>query len=144
MIEAIMYMGIGFLLGGLVGLMVVPLVHNRAVRLTIRRLQAAIPQTMAEIEADKDLLRAELALSTRRFEMNIEKVKASNADLLVKLDKRNEIINRLKNQHDAEKAKVRDLTTEIEDLKKRLTPIVKRPDAKLHVVRQMIPRRRYR
>ena len=144
MIEAIMYMGIGFLLGGLVGLMVVPLVHNRAVRLTIRRLQAAIPQTMAEIEADKDLLRAEFAMSTRRFEMNIEKVKASNAGLLVKLDKRNEIINRLKNQHDAEKAKVRDLTTEIEDLKKRLTPIVKRPDAKLHVVRQMIPRRRYR
>ena len=144
MIEAIMYMGIGFLLGGLVGLMIVPLVHNRAVRLTIRRLQAAIPQTMAEIEADKDLLRAELAMSTRRFEMNIEKVKASNAGLLVKLDKRNEIINRLKNQHDAEKAKVRDLTTEIEDLKKRLTPIVKRPDAKLHVVRQMIPRRRYR
>ena len=144
MIEAIMYMGIGFLLGGLVGLMVVPLVHNRAVRLTIRRLQAAIPQTMAEIEADKDLLRAEFAMSTRRFEMNIEKVKASNAGLLVKLDKRNEIINRLKNQHDAEKAKVRDLTTEIEDLKKRLTPIVKRRDAKLHVVRQMIPRRRYR
>ena len=144
MIEAIMYMGIGFLLGGLVGLMIVPLVHNRAVRLTIRRLQAAIPQTMAEIEADKDLLRAELAMSTRRFEMNIEKVKASNAGLLVKLDKRNEIINRLKNQHDAKKAKVRDLTTEIEDLKKRLTPIVKRPDAKLHVVRQMIPRRRYR
>ena len=144
MIEAIMYMGIGFLLGGLVGLMVVPLVHNRAVRLTIRRLQAAIPQTMAEIEADKDLLRAEFAMSTRRFEMNIEKVKASNAGLLVKLDKRNEIINRLKNQHDAKKAKVRDLTTEIEDLKKRLTPIVKRPDAKLHVVRQMIPRRRYR
>jgi len=144
MIEAIMYMGIGFLLGGLVGLMVVPLVHNRAVRLTIRRLQAAIPQTIAEIEADKDLLRAEFAMSTRRFEMNIEKVKASNAGLLVKLDKRNEIINRLKNQHHAEKAKVRDLTTEIEDLKKRLTPIVKRPDAKLHVVRQMIPRRRYR
>lgn len=139
-----MYMGIGFLFGGLVGLMVVPLVHNRAVRLTIRRLQAAIPQTIAEIEADKDLLRAEFAMSTRRFEMNIEKVKASNAGLLVKLDKRNEIINRLKNQHHAEKAKVRDLTTEIEDLKKRLTPIVKRPDAKLHVVRQMIPRRRYR
>ena len=139
-----MYMGIGFLLGGLVGLMVVPLVHNRAVRLTIRRLQAAIPQTMAEIEADKDLLRAELAMSTRRFEMNIEKVKASNAGLLVKLDKRNEIINRLKNQHDAKKAKVRDLTTEIGNLKKRLTPIVKRRDAKLHVVRQMIPRRRYR
>jgi hypothetical protein len=75
MIESIMYMGIGFLLGGLVGLIVVPLVHDRAVRLTIRRLEAAVPLTMAEIEANKDLLRAEFAMSMRRFELNIEKVK---------------------------------------------------------------------
>jgi hypothetical protein len=144
MIESIMYMGIGFLLGGLVGLIVVPLVHDRAVRLTIRRLKASVPQTMEEIEADKDLLRAEFAMSTRRFEMNIEKVKEKNASLLVQLGKRNEIINRLKIQHDAEKLKVLDLTTQVEDLKKQLPPAVKRPDAKVHVVRRMIPRRHYR
>jgi len=38
----------------LVGLMIVPLVHNRAVRLTTRRLEAATPLSMAEIQADKD------------------------------------------------------------------------------------------
>jgi predicted nucleic acid-binding Zn-ribbon protein len=144
MIEPIMYVGIGFLLGGLVGLIVVPLVHDRAVRLTIRRLEASVPQTMEEIAADEDLLRAEFAMSTRRFEMNIEKVKEKNASLLMQLGKRNEIINRLKIQHDAEKAKVLDLTTQVEDLKKQLPPTVKRPDAKVHVVRQMIPRRHYR
>jgi predicted nucleic acid-binding Zn-ribbon protein len=144
MIEPIMYMSIGFLLGGLVGLIVVPLVHDRAVRLTIRRLEASVPQTMEEIAADKDLLRAEFAMSTRRFEMNIEKVKEKNASLLMQLGKRNEIINRLKIQHDAEKAKVLDLTTQVEDLKKQLPPTVKRLDAKVHVVRQMIPRRHYR
>ena len=36
MIESIMYMGIGFLFGCLVAVAIVPLVHNRAIRLTVR------------------------------------------------------------------------------------------------------------
>ena len=41
MIEPIMYFGIGFLVAALIGLVVGPLVHGRAVRLTMRRLEAA-------------------------------------------------------------------------------------------------------
>ena len=37
MIEPIMYLGIGFLLASLLLLVIVPLVHNRATRLTMRR-----------------------------------------------------------------------------------------------------------
>jgi hypothetical protein len=37
MIEPVMYFGIGFLVAALLGLLFVPLVHNRAVRLTMRR-----------------------------------------------------------------------------------------------------------
>src|SRR6185312_10717653 len=59
MIEPAMYLAIGFLVAILCALMVVPLVHNRAVRLTTRRLEAATPLSMAEIQADKDQLRAE-------------------------------------------------------------------------------------
>ena len=36
MIESVMYFGIGFLVAALLGLLFVPLVHNRAVRLTMR------------------------------------------------------------------------------------------------------------
>jgi hypothetical protein len=44
-------------------------VHNHArVRLTTRQLEAKIPSSMPEILADKDLLRAEFAMSTRRLE----------------------------------------------------------------------------
>ena len=39
MIEAIMYFGIGFLLATLVAVALVPFVHSRAVRLTMRRLE---------------------------------------------------------------------------------------------------------
>ena len=56
MVEPIMYLAIGFLVSMLFGLMIVPLVHNRAVRLTTRRLEAATPLSMAEIQADKDQL----------------------------------------------------------------------------------------
>src|SRR5450432_3608852 len=63
MIEPIMYFGIGFLVAALVGLVVVPLVHGRAVRLTMRRLEAATPLSMAEIQADKDQLRSNHATS---------------------------------------------------------------------------------
>ncbi len=48
MIESFMYFGIGFLLAALSVLVVVPLVHGRAVRLTTRRLEEAIPSSMAE------------------------------------------------------------------------------------------------
>ena len=49
-----------------------PAVWRRAVRLTKKRIEAATPMTMAEFRADKDQLRAEFALSTRRLEMNVE------------------------------------------------------------------------
>src|SRR5687768_4924987 len=75
MVEPIMFFGIGFLVASLLGLIIVPLVHNRAVRLTIRRMEAATPLSMAEIQADKDQLRAEFAISTRRLEMSIDQLK---------------------------------------------------------------------
>ena len=96
MIEPIMYFGIGFLVAALVGLVVVPLVHGRAVRLTMRRLEAATPLSMAEIQADKDQLRAEFAMSTRRLEMSVEQLKNRTTSQLAELGKKGDAINRLK------------------------------------------------
>jgi chromosome segregation ATPase len=96
MIEPIMYFGIGFLAAALIGLVVVPLVHGRAVRLTMRRLEAATPLSMAEIQADKDQLRAEFAMSTRRLEMSVEQLKTRGTSQLAELGKKGDAINRLK------------------------------------------------
>ena len=81
---------------GLIGLVVVPLVHARAVRLTMRRLEAATPLSMAEIQADKDQLRAEFAMSTRRLEMSVEQLKTKTTSQLAELGKKSDAINRLK------------------------------------------------
>src|SRR5207244_3452319 len=96
MIEPIMYLAIGFLVSMLFGLMIVPLVHNRAVRLTTRRLEAATPLSMAEIQADKDQLRAEFAMSARRLEMSVEQLKNKTTSQLAELGKKSDAINRMK------------------------------------------------
>jgi len=98
MIESIMYFGIGFLVAILLGLLFVPLVHNRAVRLTTKRLEASTPLSMVEIRADKDHLRAEFAMSTRRLEMTIEGLKTKTSTQLAQLGKKTDAINQLKKE----------------------------------------------
>src|SRR6266516_5920539 len=94
MIEPIMYFGLGFLAAALIGLIIVLFVHSRAVRLTVRRLEAATPLSMAEIQADKDQLRAEFAMSTRRLEMSVDKLKNKRTTQLAELGKKTDTINR--------------------------------------------------
>src|ERR1700716_4453412 len=96
MIEPIMYLAIGFLVSMLFGLMIVPLVHNRAVRLTTKRMEAATPLSMAEIQADKDQLRAEFAMSARRLEMSVDQLKNRTTSQLAELGKKSDAINRMK------------------------------------------------
>src|SRR5262245_2677998 len=96
MIEPLMYAGIGFLTAPVLVLGIIPLVHGRAVRLTMRRLEALTPLSMAEIQADKDQLRAEFAMSTRRLEMSVEQMKAKTTSQLADIGKKSEAIGRLK------------------------------------------------
>ena len=121
MIESIMYFGIGLLFATLIGVAVIPFIHARAVRLTIRRLEDSIPQSMAEIQADKDLLRAEFAMSTRRLEMSVEQLKSKTTSQLAELGRKDDVINRLKIEREAQNVEAIVLKTELEALKERLT-----------------------
>ncbi len=111
MIEPIMFVGIGFLVAGLLVIGVIPLVHARAVRLTMRRLEALTPLSMAEIQADKDQLRAEFAMSTRRLEMSVEQLKARTTNQLTEIGKKSEAIARLKHELDNRTAQLLALET---------------------------------
>src|SRR4029079_10161032 len=96
MIESIMFFGIGFAVASVIGVVVGFAVNSRAQRLTMRRLEAATPVSMAEIQADKDQLRAEFAMSTRRLEMSVDQLKAKTTGQLAELGKKTDAINRLK------------------------------------------------
>jgi chromosome segregation ATPase len=101
MIESIMYLGIGFLAASISVLAVVPIVHTRAVRLTTRQLADTMPSSVAEIAADKDLLRAEFAMSTRTLEMKVDQLKGKGANHLLELGKSSNTVNHLRIELDA-------------------------------------------
>jgi chromosome segregation ATPase len=96
MIEGIMFFGGGFLVASLLAIILISFVHQRAVRLTQRRLADAIPVSMAEIQADKDHMRAEFALSARRLEMSVDQLKAKTTAQLSDIARKTEAINLLK------------------------------------------------
>jgi hypothetical protein len=96
MLEWIMLLATGFMAGCLLTVIFVPAIHNRAVRLTARRYQAKTPLSMFEMEAEKDLLRAEFAMSLRRLEMIVEETRSKSVLQLSEIGRKAAEIHRLK------------------------------------------------
>ena len=116
MIEPVMYLAIGFLVSMLCGLMVLPLVHNRAVRLTTRRLEDAAPLSMAEIKAEKDHLRADFAMSARRLELNVDKLRNKATSQSAELGKKTEALQRMTVELDEKRAAIVALESSVAEL----------------------------
>ena len=85
MIEAIMYFALGFLIAAAIALTTLPAVWNRAVRLTRRRIESVVPVSLAEIQADKDQVRAEYALAMRRLEISADSLQWKTAEQAVEI-----------------------------------------------------------
>jgi hypothetical protein len=89
-----MYFTMGFLLAAVSALVVVSLVHGRAVRRTARQLESATPLSTLENQAQKDLLRTDFARPTRELEIKFEQLQAENASQLAQLGEKCDAINR--------------------------------------------------
>jgi chromosome segregation ATPase len=81
-IDAILTTALGFLVASLIGLMVLPAITRRADRLARRRAEAAFPLSLEQVAAERDHLRAELALRERAFERRAEEAEAMRATAL--------------------------------------------------------------
>jgi chromosome segregation ATPase len=136
MIELVMYFGIGFLVATLLGLLFIPLVHNRAVRLTMKRLEASTPLSMAEVRAGKDQLRAEFAMSTRRLEMKIEMMKVQTTWQLAELGKKTGTINQLRKDLNEQTATISALEARDKTLRDQLRATEKELQIKSHALRE--------
>jgi hypothetical protein len=120
MIESIMFCGIGLLAGCLLMLAFFPLIHERAVRITKRHLVEATPMAINEIQADKDHLRAQFAMSVRRLEVGIEEMRAKAAGHSGDISRQSLEINRLHVELDKKKALVFAMRTR-EQVRKSMT-----------------------
>ncbi len=94
-LEAILYFVLGFLCAGLLALMVSPLIWNRAVVLTKHKIESSVPLTLNEIQAEKDQLRAEFAMSTRKLEINVEQLRDRLAAQSIEVNQKRDEVSKL-------------------------------------------------
>ena len=122
-IDAMMYFALGAFAAALVMLLIMPAIWRRAVRLTKKRIEAATPITLAEFRADKDQLRAEFALSTRRLEMNVEQLRKRLSEQLGDVSRRKTDLAVLKSERDEHLAVVRQLEEREAELRGRIVEL---------------------
>ncbi|MCX5516271.1 hypothetical protein C3941_17345 [Kaistia algarum] len=95
MIEALMFYALGVLSAGILALIVAPPLWRRAVRLTRRHIEQTMPMTRAEIQAEKDQIRAAFAVSARRLDSTIERLESQVTEQLIDINRKREIISHL-------------------------------------------------
>ena len=102
MVQPILFFALGFLCAGFLALLVAPAIWRRAVALTRRRIEGALPLTLSEIQADKDRLRAEFAMSVRKLEMTIKTFREKSAEQLVEIGRSREALTTLDGERAAQ------------------------------------------
>ena len=95
MVQSILFFALGFLCAGFLALLVAPAIWRRAVALTRKRVEASVPRTLEEIQADKDSVRAEFAMTTRRLEMSVKTLREQVNEQLVEISRGREALKGL-------------------------------------------------
>lgn len=123
MIESIMLIGLGFLAAALFALLLAPPFWRRAVRITTRRIQSRSPLTMAEIQAERDQMRAEFAQTTRKLEVVNEQLKKKTVDQSVALARFSEKANVLSTKAAEQERTLKDRNAELARLRESVAPL---------------------
>ena len=97
-VEPAMYFAIGFLVAGLCALPLFGVAHRRAARLTRQHLDSLLPMSVKELEAEKDLLRAEHAVSAQRLEGTLHDLKAKTVAQQIEIGRQGNTVATLKSE----------------------------------------------
>ncbi|TIL40438.1 hypothetical protein [Mesorhizobium sp.] len=95
MVQSVLFFVLGFLCAGFLALMIAPAIWRRALMLTRKRIEGSMPLTLAEIQAEKDRIRAEFAMATRRLEMSVKALREKSAEQLVEIGRGREALKEL-------------------------------------------------
>lgn len=130
MFESVLYFILGFLCSALIALMISPAIWNRAVVLTKRRIESSIPLSLNEIQADKDQLRAEFAMSTRRLELSVDELKETAAHQVIDINRKRDELAKLSVESNDKIQNVEELEARATELRATLE---RREDALDHI-----------
>jgi len=111
---------LGFLVAAALALAVAPALMRRAGELTRRRIEASLPMSREEMQAEVDAARAEHAMAVRRLEMKTEAIKKKSAQDMVEINRLRDEVRSLEEQNDERDEAVAKLEAERNDLGARL------------------------
>ncbi|WEX07960.1 hypothetical protein [Chelativorans sp. AA-79] len=120
MIENVLSFILGFLAAAGLALLVAPVLWRRAGELMRRRVEASIPMTREELEAEIDGVRAGYAMAVRRLEMKIEALHGKTIDDFVEINRLREEISSLQDLNAERDAAISGLEAERGELEARL------------------------
>ncbi|GAB4238075.1 MAG: hypothetical protein Kow0032_24320 [Methyloligellaceae bacterium] len=141
MIQTAMLVALGFLIATLLALAVAGPFWRRAVRLTTRRLQATMPMSIADIEADKDELRAEYAVRLCSLEQAYERERDKAARYLVDRNKHAAAIAALKREAETLSQALEERTNETRVLEQTIQSRIPELESQLDRAGQIIAAR---
>lgn len=95
MLQTVLIFAFGFLAAALLALMAAPAVWRRAVYLTRKRIEAALPLSLNELNAEKDAMRAEHAMAMRRMELRLKDTRDHDTSEKVLVESQGERIKSL-------------------------------------------------
>jgi len=119
-IQSILFFTLGFLCAGFLALMVAPAIWRRAVVLTRKRIEASVPLSLTEIQADKDKMRAEFAMSTRRLEMSMKTFREKASAQVIEINRNREELKRLAGERTDKNQSITELEAKASELRAEL------------------------
>ncbi len=117
MIQSVLIFSLGFLCSAFLALMIAPAIWRRAVVLTRKRIEASVPLSLNEIQADKDRMRAEFAMSTRRLEMSVKSFKEKATGQIVDITRARDELQHLAEERDESNRAASDLESKEAELR---------------------------
>ncbi|TKT77394.1 hypothetical protein [Aquamicrobium sp. LC103] len=121
MIQSALLFVLGFLCAGFIAVAVAPAIWRRAVALTRKRVEASMPLTLGEIQASKDALRAEYAMTVRRLEISVKDLKEKSARQLAEFNSTHVEMKQLTRERDELAAELAELRARDEGLVSQLS-----------------------
>jgi chromosome segregation ATPase len=122
-IETIMLVALGFAVAALIALFLGRFAWVFALRLGKKRMQRAAPSTIAELQADRDRLRAEYAMLSRKLELRMNDLKIKLAEQMAEVSRNRNRIDHLISEVRTRDAQLAQRDAELQGLRMQLTPL---------------------
>jgi hypothetical protein len=123
MIEWAMTFAGGFLVASLLALMLMSVIHRRAVRLTRRRILENLPESLVELQIDKDHQRVHFTMLVRQLEQSVERLRFEASTARAEVGRKAEAIGRLKAEHARKSEAADELALKVESLTNKIEEV---------------------